>query len=66
MGSVVKEKEGEMQEEEVKHEAHSRAYREEEEKKYRPRRSSRKKDVGSKRRDSSKVTSREMRKRRPT
>ena len=48
MVSVVKEKEGEVQEEEVKHGAHSRVYREEGEKKDRPQRSSRKKDVGSK------------------
>ena len=49
MVSVVKEKEGEVQAEEEKHEeAHSRVYQGEEEKKDRPQRSSRKKDVGSK------------------
>ena len=47
MVSVVNEKEWEGQEEEVRHEARSKVYRGEEEKKYRPQRSSRKKDVGS-------------------
>ena len=48
MGSEVNEKEGEVSEEEVTHEAHSRVYRGEEGKKGRPQRSSRKKNVGSK------------------
>ena len=48
MGSVVREKGGEVPEEEVTYEAHSRVYREGEGKKGRPQRNSRKKDVGSK------------------
>ena len=47
-GLVVKEKEGEVPEEEVTHEAHSRVYREGEGKKGHRQRNSRKKNMGSK------------------